>query len=60
MYILINISILLIIVKHIFILFIYDMEDINPDILKTVAGLIRKRALELYFLEDDSGLRKFF
>ena len=51
---------MLIIVKHIFILFIYDMEDINPDILKTVAGLIRKRALELYFLEDDSGLRKFF
>jgi hypothetical protein len=36
------------------------MEDINPDILKTVAALIRKRALELYSLEDDSELRKSF
>jgi hypothetical protein len=43
-YILINISILLIIVEHIFILLIYDMEDINPDILKTDAGILRKRA----------------
>ena len=42
------------------ILLIYDMEDINPDILKTVACLIRTRALELYSLEDDSELRKFF
>jgi hypothetical protein len=45
---LINISILLIIVEHIFILLIYDMEDINPDIRKNDAGIIRKRALELY------------
>jgi hypothetical protein len=30
------------------------MEDINLDILKTAPGLIRKRALELYSLEDDS------
>ena len=36
------------------------MEDINPDIIKTVACLIRKRALELYSLEDDSELRKIF
>ena len=36
------------------------MEDINPDIRKTVAGLIRKRALELYSLEDDSELRENF
>ena len=50
-------SILLIIVEHIFILLIYDMEDINQDILKTAATLIRKRALELYSLEDDSELR---
>ncbi len=58
---LINISILLIIVQHIFILLIYyDMEDINPDIRKTVAGLIRKRALNLYSLEDDSELREIF
>jgi hypothetical protein len=33
------------------------MEDINQDILKTAATLIRKRALELYSLEDDSELR---
>ncbi len=57
---LINISILLIIVQHIFLLLIYDMEDINPDIRKTVASLIRKRALELYSLEDDGELRKIF
>ncbi len=56
---LINISILLIIVQNIFILLIYDMEDINPNIRKTVAGLIRKRALELYSLEHDSELREF-
>ena len=43
-YILINITILLIIVEHILILPIYDMEDINPGVLKTGAGLIRKRA----------------
>ncbi len=36
------------------------MEDINPDIRKMVAGLIRKRALELYCLEDDSELREIF
>ncbi len=36
------------------------MEDINPDILKTDAGLIRKRALELYSFEDDSELREIF
>ena len=36
------------------------MEDINPDILQTDAGLIRKRALELYSLEDDSELREIF
>ena len=59
-YILINISILLIILEHIFILLIYDMEDINPNIHKTATALIRKRALELYSLEDDSELRKVF
>ena len=58
---LINISILLIIVQHIFILLIYyDMEDINPDILKTAATRIRKRSLELYSLEDNSELREIF
>ena len=36
------------------------MKDINLDILKTVASLIRKRALELYSLEDDCELREFF
>jgi len=36
------------------------MDDINPDILKTAAGILRKRALELYSLEDDSELRAFF
>jgi len=36
------------------------MEDINPDILKTVACIIRKRDLALYYLEDGSGLRAFF
>ncbi len=36
------------------------MEDINPDIRKTAATLIRKRALELYYLEDDSELREIF
>ena len=50
----------MIIVEHIFILLIYDMEDINPGILKTVVGLIRKRALEFYSLEDDSELREIF
>jgi len=33
------------------------MEDINPDILKTVAGILRKRALDLHSLKDDSELR---
>ncbi len=36
------------------------MEDINPNILKTAASLIRKSALELYSLEDDSKLREIF
>ena len=36
------------------------MEDINPNIRKTAAGLIRKRDLELYSLEDDSELRAIF
>jgi hypothetical protein len=36
------------------------MKDINPDILKTAAGILRKRALELYSLEDDSELRATF
>jgi hypothetical protein len=36
------------------------MKDINPDILKTDAGLIRKKALELYSLDDDSELREIF
>ena len=50
----------MIIVKDIFILLIYDMEDINPDILKTVASILRKRVLELHSLEDDSELRAIF
>jgi hypothetical protein len=49
----INMSILLIIVEHIFILLTYDMEDINLEILKTAAALIRKRVVELYSSEDD-------
>jgi len=36
------------------------MEDINPYILKTVACILRKRALELYSLEDDSEYRAIF
>ncbi len=36
------------------------MEDIDPDILKTAACILRKRALELYSLEDDSELRAIF
>ena len=36
------------------------MEDINPNMLETAAGLIRKRALEFYSLEDDSELRAIF
>jgi hypothetical protein len=36
------------------------MEDINPDILKTATRILRKRALELYSLEDDSELRAVF
>jgi len=39
---------------------IYNMEDINPDILKTAEGILRKRALELYSLEDNSELREIF
>ena len=59
-YILINISILLIIVEHIFILLMYDMEDINPYILKTAAWLIRKIAFKLYSLDADIELFDFF
>ena len=36
------------------------MEDINIDIRKTAAALLRKRALELCSLEDDSELRAIF
>ena len=36
------------------------MEDINTDIRKTAAVLLRKRALELCSLEDDSELRAIF
>ena len=36
------------------------MEDNNPNILKTAMALIRKRALELHSLEDDSELREIF
>ncbi len=54
------IDLLIIVVQHIFILLIYDMEDINPAIRKTDDGLIRKRALELYSLEDDTELREIF
>ncbi len=36
------------------------MEDINTDIRKTAAALLRKRALELCSLEDDSELRAIF
>ena len=36
------------------------MEDINLDILKMDACILRKRALELYSLEDDSELRAIF
>jgi hypothetical protein len=36
------------------------MEDINPNILKTAPGILRKRALELYSLEDDSELHAIF
>ena len=36
------------------------MEDINTDIRKTAATLLRKRALELCSLEDDSELRAIF
>ena len=36
------------------------MEDINTDIRKTTAALLRKRALELCSLEDDSELRAIF
>ena len=40
---------------------IYDMEDINTDIIrKTAAILLRKRALELCSLEDDTELRAIF
>ena len=38
----------------------YDMEDINLDILKTATSILRKRVLELYSLEDDSELGEFF
>ena len=36
------------------------MEDINTDIRKTAAALLRKRALELCSLEDDTELRAIF
>ena len=36
------------------------MEDVNLDILKTAASILRKRALELYALEDYSESRAFF
>ena len=36
---------------------IYDIEDINRDILKTASDIPSKRALELYSLEDGSLLR---
>jgi len=36
------------------------MEDINPDIFKTATSILRKRALELYSLEDDNELRGLF
>ncbi len=36
------------------------MEDINLDMLKISAVLLRKRASELYSLEDDSELQEFF
>ena len=36
------------------------MEDIKPYILKTVIGIPRKIALELYSLEDDRELREIF
>ncbi len=36
------------------------MEDINTNIRKTAAALLRKRALELYSLEDDSELREIY
>ena len=36
------------------------MEDINLDILKTFACILRKRALDMYSLEDDSELRANF
>ena len=39
---------------------IYDIEDMNTYMLKTAAGILRKRALDLYTLEDDSELRESF
>jgi len=36
------------------------MEDTNSNILKTAACIPRKRALELYSLEDDNDLREVF
>ncbi len=36
------------------------MEDINPNILKVAAFLLRKRAFEFISLEDDSELRCIF
>jgi hypothetical protein len=36
------------------------MEDINTDIRTIAAALLRKRALELCSLEDDSELRAIF
>ena len=36
------------------------MEDINLDILKTAACILRKIALEMYSLEDDSEFCAIF
>jgi hypothetical protein len=33
------------------------MVDVNLVILKTVAGILRNRAIDFYSLEDDSKLR---
>ena len=36
------------------------MEDTNPNILKAAACILRKRAWELYSLQDESELREIF
>ena len=35
-------------------------DDINSDMLKKAACILRKRALQFYSLEDDSELRAIF